>query len=150
MTADAIKLELARPLGSWEFQLYLLPKNQTAKGPWQLQFDCVGCNFGGALWSAPVRKTSLHPPVQKCRGDRRTEVAFPSDQGSPKRPTKMTADAIELELARPLGSEELQLYLLPKIRLPKGLGKSSSIVSLVCTNKTSNAMFLLRRCICLG
>jgi len=41
-------------------------------------------------------------------------VAFPPDKSSPKRPTKMTADAIELELARPLGSRELQLYLLPK------------------------------------
>ncbi len=129
MTADAIKLELARPLGSWEFQLYLLPKNQTAKGPRQLQFNCVSCNFCGALQSAPVRKTSLHPSVlcpnkvlhpwsqvfnQKCRGDRRAEVAFHPDQGSPKSATKRTADAIELELARPWGSKELQLYLLPK------------------------------------
>jgi hypothetical protein len=129
MTADAIELKLARPLGSRELQLYLLPKNLTTKGPRQLQFDCVVCNFCGALWSTPVRKTSLYPSVlcpnkvlhpwsqvfnQKCRGDRRAEVAFPPDQGSPKSATKRTADAIELELASPWGSRELQLYLLPK------------------------------------
>jgi hypothetical protein len=126
MTADAIELELARSLGSRELQLCLLPKNQTTKGPCQLQFDCVICNFCGALWSTPVRKTCLHPPIsnkvlfpssqvsnQKCRGDGRTEVAFPPDQGSPKRPTKMTVDAIELELAMPFGTGELQLYFLP-------------------------------------
>jgi hypothetical protein len=97
MTADTIELELARPLGSRKHQLYLLPKSQTNKEPQQLQYDCVGCNFCGALWSSPVRKTSLHPPVlchnkvlrarsqvfnQKGRGDGRTEVAFPLDQDS--------------------------------------------------------------------
>ena len=131
MIADSIELELVRLLGSRELQLYLSPKNQTTKGIRQLQFNCFGCNFCGALWSSPFRKTSLHPPVQKCRGDGRTEVAFPPDQGSPKRPTKMTADAFELELARPLGIGSFSCICFQNLRLPKGLGNSNSIASAV-------------------
>jgi hypothetical protein len=59
MTADAIELELWKPLGSFSW----FQKNQTTKGPPQLQFNCVGCHFCGALWPTPVRKTSLRPPV---------------------------------------------------------------------------------------